>query len=531
MKILIINQNRQLGIAGFWSGWSGLSLLVMCLLFTASSAPAQNGGEQTVTRRIQQLTDAMTRVQAQVEDSERQLAIMKKQLEELQMEMAQGRKYPAAGQQTPELASESVSASLTAAVNDLREQEAVTESQIATHEQDKVESESKYPVRITGMLLLNAFANQGAVDVPATPTMALPGSGNAGASLRQTVVGVDAEGPHLFGARSYADLRADFYGSTGTSSGESSASYYNYTAPLRLRTAHAGLQWDQVEAYFSLDRPILSPNAPDSLTAVAVPALAWSGNLWTWNPQAGVNGYFRGINARGLELQAALIDTADAPLTVQASSSNSAGSTSIPASNAEQSSRPGVEARIAALGSMHNEDRDDIGVGGYFAPHHSALDGGYDYDSWAATFDERLLLPARLQLTGNVYRGSALGGLGAGGYKDFAYDQTNTGKYYFRALDDAGGWAQLKERFSERLEANGAFGIDNVFARQLRPYFLPTDPLVYNLARNRTYTGNVIYSPSTYLLFSFEYRHIESVPVTGDAAISNIFGVAAGYKF
>jgi hypothetical protein len=27
---------------------------------------------------------------------------------------------------------------------------------------------------------------------------------------------------------------------------------------------------------------------PTSLTAVAIPALAWSGNLCTWNPQVGV---------------------------------------------------------------------------------------------------------------------------------------------------------------------------------------------------------------------------------------------------
>ncbi len=35
--------------------------------------------------------------------------------------------------------------------------------------------------------------------------------------------------------------------------------------------------------------------------------------------------------------------------------------------------------------------------------------------------DARLLLFARLQLTGSFYRGLALGGLGGGAYKDFAY--------------------------------------------------------------------------------------------------------------
>jgi hypothetical protein len=52
-----------------------------------------------------------------------------------------------------------------------------------------------------------------------------------------------------------------------------------------------------------------------------------------------------------------------------------------------------------------------------------------------------------------------------------------------------------------------------------------------NLARNRTYTGNVIYSPTASLLFSLEYRHLESAPVIGAPAKSNIIGIAAGYKF
>ena len=34
--------------------------------------------------------------------------------------------------------------------------------------------------------------------------------------------------------------------------------------------------------------------------------------------------------------------------------------------------------------------------------------------------------------------------------------------------------------------------------------------MAQNLARNRTFTGNVIYSPSAYLLFSLEYRRLES---------------------
>ena len=36
---------------------------------------------------------------------------------------------------------------------------------------------------------------------------------------------------------------------------------------------------------FALDKPILSPRNPDSLSQLGIPALANSGNLWLWQPQ------------------------------------------------------------------------------------------------------------------------------------------------------------------------------------------------------------------------------------------------------
>jgi hypothetical protein len=280
--------------------------------------------------------------------------------------------------------------------------------------------------------------------------------------------------------------------------------------------------------YFALDRPIISPDAPTSLTATAIPALAWSGNLWTWNPQAVVAQDLALRGSTRLEFQGALIDAGDAPLTPAVAPSTTV--MDVPPSSAEQSSAPGGEARIALIGPDRDDGRFHFGAGGYVAPHLSAL--GRRFDSWAATLDLRVPLFARIELSGNSYRGAGLGGLGAGAYKDFAYSPNPyTGGYFFRTLDDVGGWAQLKERATERLEFNAAVGMDNDFAHELRGYYSETAPAIANLARNRTFTGNVIYSPSAYLLFSFEYRRLTSTPVEGLASDANIFGLGAGYKF
>jgi len=512
-------------------------LLAVLAAVSLQIAHAQAASQPSVAERVAQLTGAMTRAQAQLETAQRDLEAIRRQLVELQREMvANGAASPAAAaaesgaDHLPAAASAEPSSSTAAAIQDLSERAAMQEAEIATHEQSKVESESKYPVKIAGMLLMNGFWNSSAVDTPATPSIAVGGPGSAGAAVRQSVLGFDARGPHLFGARSFADLRVDFYGSQAASAPTTEYSgYYNTnSAFLRLRTAHAGLEWDRTQVYFALDRPIVSPDTPTSLTATAVPALAWSGNLWTWNPQAVFTQSLSPPGSAGVQLQAALIDPGDAPLTPAVAPNSTL--TYLPPPSAEQSSRPGVEARLAFLGAGEDETRMHVGIGGYFAEHESSL--GRSFDSWASTLDARLPLVARLELTGNFYRGAALGGLGAGGYKDFAWSPNPyTGGYYFRLLDDVGGWAQLKERASERLEFNAAYGIDNVFAGELIHYYDEDAPMTKNLARNRTLTGNVIYSPSAYLLFSLEYRRLQSTPVEGASAASNILGLGAGYRF
>jgi hypothetical protein len=501
------------------------------MLFVSSTPllTAQTATQESLSQQIQRLTESMARAQAQVEQSQRQLDEMRKELTALQQQLLRSGTIAAPSSSPAPAPKPSVSTSQPSAeaLADNRERQALQGSQIATLEQAKVESESKYPVKLTGLILLNGFVNAGAVDMAATPTLALSGSGSTGASLRQTVLGFDARGPHLLGARSYADLRVDFDGNPQAGA-EYSGYYSSNTTLLRLRTAHAALRWAATEAYFFLDHPIFSPDTPTSLTAVAEPALAWSGNLWTWNPQLGVTQDFGFADSRAVRLQAALIDVGDAPVTPLIALSGT--NTGTPASTGEQSRWPGVEARVALLGSKMKDNGNRLGAGGYFASHQTSL--GHDFDSWAATLDERLLLPAHLQLEGTFYRGLALGGLGGGAFKDFVYrPDTDSSGYYFRPLDDVGGWAQLKEKLTERIELNAAFGLDDVFAGELRPYAVPGGTIYQSLARNRTYTGNVIYSPSAYLLFSLEYRHLESSPVIGSPASSNIIGLGAGYKF
>ena len=341
METFSISRRTQFG-ASPCIRWMAGTLLLVILGHSTGVSRAQAASQESLAAKIQQLSDAMATTKAQLEQSQHQLEEIRKELSELRRQVAQGGAIlstpaPSDSALSGSSSSRDSTGELAAAVLDVREHQAVEESQIATHDQIKVESESRYPVKVTGFLLFNAFVNTRAVDMAATPTVALTGSGSAGASVRQTILGFDARGPHFLGASSFADLRVDFASVPAfNTSSTSYPSYYNASSTLlRLRTAHAGLQWDRAQAFFSLDRPIFSPETPTSLTAVAEPALAWSGNLWTWNPQAGVTVDLWPAGSRGAQFQAALIDAGDAPLSPAVAPSDTA--TAAPPGSAEQS--------------------------------------------------------------------------------------------------------------------------------------------------------------------------------------------------
>src|SRR5690242_6598037 len=91
----------------------------------------------------------------------------------------------------------------------------VLNAKVEEHEQVKVESASKYRLRLSGIALFNVFDTAGQIDNLDAPTMAVQRtfqaySGSLGASFRQSILGLRGLGPAIFGARTSADLQLDF---------------------------------------------------------------------------------------------------------------------------------------------------------------------------------------------------------------------------------------------------------------------------------------------------------------------------------
>ncbi len=504
-------------VRGMVCAASLLLLACQCSISRAQSNTEQSSAPETTEQKVERLTTAVSLVQAQMEANQKLLLELQKQLTALQQQMAaQKTSSPAVAAPTPPgttppLVANAPSAS--PALDEMKERQAIDESQIATHELTKVETQSKYPLTVSGLILFNGFVNTHQVDIPGAPAYAVPGSGSTGFSPRQTVLGLDARGPHLFGATSHADVRIDFF-ANGSQSG------YTAGGVLRLRTAHAGLKWKNTEAFFELDRPIVEPNAPTSLLAVGQPELAWAGNLWAWNPQVGISHQFELSQSMRFQTQVALIDASDPHLPQSTSTTSNVTA-------AESSRWPGTEGRIAFLDGTTNAGP-EVGIGGYFSPHHST--DGADFNAWAVTMDVRLPIKKYFEATANAYRGQALGGLGGGGYVDYL-DRYIGSVEMARALDDVGGWTQLKGRAGQKMEFNAGYGIDNPFAKEVHSSVLPFSTYYPGIAKNRSFFANTIYSPSTYLQFSLEYRRLWTNYAAGSTYFSDVIGIGAGYKF
>jgi len=503
-----------------------------CAVVVAQSDVKSSSPAVTTEQKVKQLTEEVQKAEAQIEANQKLLIELQQQLGELRQELAKGKTLVppnnvpgSSAQHEPSVASDAgaitskasndaATGGVAASLDEIRERQGMAESQIATHDLTKVETQSKYPLTVSGLVLFNAFVNTHQVDIAAAPAYAMAGSGSTGLSLQQTVLGLDARGPHLLGAASWADVRADFF-SNGTGANYASGGM------LRLRTAHGGLEWKTTKAFVELDRSIVEPNAPSSLLAVGQPELAWAGNLWTWNPQVGVSHEVALTDSAHMEFEAALIDVSDPnlPRAIPAVSSVTRG---------ERSRWPGSEARIS-LRTGATGIGAEIGFGGYFSPHVSA--DNYRFDAWAGTVDLRLPLTHHFEILANAYRGAALGGLGGGGYVDYVYQHLGSNEIT-RALDDVGGWTQFKAKATQRWEWNTGYGLDNPFASEVALSFSSTTEASYpGLVRNRSYFGNVIYSPSKSLLFSLEYKTIWSTYVGSGTKSSDVIGIGAGYRF
>ena len=381
----------------------------------------------------------------------------------------------------------------------LEEDSQLLKGKVDEQYQTKVESASKYRVRLSGIVLMNLFSNRGAVDnqdfpqVVSDPNPINP-SGSFGATFRQSEIGLEVFGPHVAGANTTGEVQFDFAGGfPATLNGVTSGL-------VRLRTASLRLDWQQTSLVAGQDTAFFSPLSPTSFASLAVPAFGYAGNLWGWIPQVRVEHRFELSDTNRLTLQGGIVDnlTGDPPVFQSAS---------IP-QEGERTGQPAYATRLAWQHMISGHPL-TLGTAGYYGRQDWWF--GRHVDSWAGMADWDIPLGRGFSLSGEFYRGRGIGGLGAAESRSALFSgPLNVPATKVLGLDSIGGWSQIKFRASERLEFNGAFGLDQAFANDLRAFTVTESYVDANLFQNRSYFVNAIYRPHTNLLFSAEYRHLRT---------------------
>jgi cell division protein FtsB len=481
--------------------------MVITTAAQAQQSPPVPADLAEVVRRLEQ---QVGQLQATVSELRAESAKYRAEVADLRRQLP-GASLPTAGERD-DSQQQPGSANSDARLSKLEDEYSLLTGKVNEQYQTKVESASRYRIRMSGIVLLNLFSNQGAVDSVDMPAKALPsergyGDASFGGTIRQSQLAFDVFGPMWHGARTSANLQLDFAGGfPATPDGVT-------LGIARLRTGTVRLDWPRTSVVAGQDTPFISPLSPTSLASIAQPALSYAGNLWTWTPQIRMEHRFALSEGSSIALQGGILDS----LTGQPPQNSyyrlpDAG---------ETSRQPAYAARIG-WSKTHDDSAAAIGVGGYFGRQYWPYD--QNVSAWAVTADWLVPVTNRVEVSGEFYRGRALGGLGgSGGQSVVVLGPVAGPASRYLGLDSLGGWAQMKFKPTSLWEVNAAFGQDNPYASQLRagntlPYsFYPVPSL-----RNRSWFTNFIYRPRSDLLLSLEYRRIHTFEISGDQTAGNV---------
>lgn len=480
-----------------------------------------NSAQGDVAALLRELQSQVRQLSSQVGEMKTDSAQLRSELQATRAELAELKNSSAAvatgGATSPSPAQPAAAEDRLARIE---ESQQLADAKIAEQSQTKVESSSKYRVRLSGMVLFNTYINRGTVDNEDFPQIAMPrdylgSDGSFGGSLRQSQLGLQAFGPTIAGARTSADVHFDFAG--GFPSVPNGASF----GIMRLRTGTVRLDWENTSLVAGQDSLFFVPLSPTSLASLAVPALSYSGNLWAWTPQIRLEHTMHLSESTSLLLQGGILDSysGDVP-------DSAYGRTP---TWGEQSGFPAIAGRAALTHSIFQQPF-TIGVGGYFARQDWGL--SRKVDSWAATIDLTVPLGSRFEFNSAVYRGRALGGLGGGvGQSTLWSGDPTVPTTEFYGLNSIGGWAQLKFKATSKLQLNGAFGEDNPFASDIRAFGAVDSYYASPLSKNLSYFANFIYQPRSDIVFSLEYRRLKTFKLDSSADSANHINFSVGYIF
>lgn len=361
-------------------------------------------------------------------------------------------------------------------------------------QQSKVEASQKFPIRLAGMALFNTFLDSkqnGGVDYPVVASS--PGAGRAGATVRQSIIGLEYNGPQtLWGGHVQGSVYMDFFSGTPP-----------LNQSMRLRTGDIEVDWATRSVMVGIEKPIFNPREPSSLAQVGVSPLTGAGNLWLWLPQVRLEQDFTWAGQTGLRAQMGVVQTREV--------GPYAGSMFTP--NVE-ASRPGLEGRFEFYHKFDDDRRLELAPGFHVSTTHA---GGFSIPSQVVSFDW-FVNPVRwFEFTGAFYRGQNVAFLGAGYRQGFDIDMIGG-----EAVHSQGGWGQFTIHATRRIDFH-------LFSGQQDDR--NSDLITGLIGKNLLFGGNLFFRLAPNVLLGPEVSQVRTVYVGQGTRLNNHYDLALGYLF
>lgn len=386
----------------------------------------------------------------------------------------------------------------------VEERLAVQERRIEEHAQTKVEASQRFPIRLTGMVLFNAFSNSRRSGGAQNPIVAAaePADVVAGATLRQTVLGLNFQGPQTFwGGNVRGSLYMDFFG--GSNQYNSPSSYAPKSWDFRVRTASLEVDWKTRSLMVGQDKPILAPREPNSLAQVGVSPLSGAGNLWLWQPQIRFEQRLRLSEQTGLRAQVGVFQTSEASVQVPSEFDYSL-----------ERSRPALQARIEFSHKLDDRRRFEFAPGFHSSVSHVAL---ASVPSRAVSLDWFANPWEKLEFSGAFFTGRNLANLGAL-RQGFTIIQPG----FVIPVHSVGGWVQLTYLATSRLSFNLLGGQQHNRNSDLR---------FGEISRNQAYAANLMYRVAPNVVLSLEGAQLRTAYQGIGNRLNNHYDLALAYLF
>lgn len=375
----------------------------------------------------------------------------------------------------------------------VEERQEVTDHRVEELAQTKVEASQRFPVKLTGTLLFNAFSNgpyNGGAQNPVVAA-AVRGRANSSASLRQTVLGLTFDGPKtLWGGQVSGSVYMDFFaGGSGS---------LNHLVRLRVAT----LQFDWANTTFAVgqDKPLVSRREPNSLAQVGVSPLTGAGNPWLWQPQARLEQRLTIARNTVLKAEGGIFQTAE--------------TANQPANVANQieAARPSLETRVAVRHAFDDVRALEVAGVAHWSTSHIA---GNSIASRLYGVDWLYRPSQKVEVTGLLFRGRNFANLGAlGGIR---LDGSRA-----IAVHGSGGWGQFRYLATPKLTFNVYAGLQDDRNRDLESG---------RVARNRYAAANFMYMLAPNVMAAFEVGQNRTNYLGIGDRLNNHYDLALAYMF